>query len=179
MNITIKDNFLKDEVLSEFLATITDYNFPWFYQDRMVSYDSPEAREEQTDFPESLDFFFAHIFVAAGKSNSPYSHLLEKLLKPLGDIELIRAKLNATYRHTEPLNTGWHTDNNIEGATTAVLYLNDNNGSTIFKNGVSSPSIANRFVEFDSNIEHTGTLHTDKDVGLRFVLNLNYIKKTS
>jgi hypothetical protein len=51
--------------------------------------------------------------------------------------------------------------------------MNTNNGKTIFKNGKQINSIENRIVIFDSNLQHTGTSHTDTK--RRVLINFNYI----
>ena len=60
------------------------------------------------------------------------------------------------------------------GQTTAIYYLNSNNGSTVFKDsGDKVESVANRLIVFDGSIEHAGTSCTDDS--RRVVLNINYI----
>jgi len=56
---------------------------------------------------------------------------------------------------------------------TAVYYLNDNNGYTLFeKNNKKVMSKENRIVIFDAQMRHTGTNTTNQKK--RVVLNLNY-----
>jgi hypothetical protein len=59
------------------------------------------------------------------------------------------------------------------GASTGILYLNDNNGYTVFEDGTRVQSAANRFVEFDASLRHTGASCTDAPY--RLVLNLNWL----
>jgi hypothetical protein len=58
--------------------------------------------------------------------------------------------------------------------TTAIFYINSNDGYTIFKkNKKIIKSKENKFIYFKSNSEHAGTTCTDQKV--RVVINFNYI----
>ena len=61
-----------------------------------------------------------------------------------------------------------------KNTTTAILYLNTNNGGTQFynKDGPIIQSKANTLVKFPTNTTHAGVCATNAK--LRFVLNLNY-----
>ena len=51
----------------------------------------------------------------------------------------------------------FHTDFPPEwNHKTGIFYVNTCNGYTLFSDGTKVESIENRFVEFDSSIEHTG-----------------------
>ena len=56
-----------------------------------------------------------------------------------------------------------------------MLYLNDNDGYTEFRDGTKVQSVKNTAVIFDSNIEHRGVPATNID--RRLVLNINYFEK--
>ena len=56
--------------------------------------------------------------------------------------------------------------------TTAILYVNSNNGYTLFEDGTKVESVENRIVLFDSNLRHTGTTCTEEKV--RIVVNFNF-----
>ena len=58
------------------------------------------------------------------------------------------------------------------GQETGVLYMNNCNGYTKFKNGEKVLSEENKYVEFNSNLEHTGSSCTDEK--RRVVINFNY-----
>jgi len=69
----------------------------------------------------------------------------------------------------------FHTDvtNDYKNSKTAVFYLNNNNGYTLFKKGKRKvESVANRIVIFDAKEEHTTVTQTDTNI--RVVLNLNF-----
>ena len=56
--------------------------------------------------------------------------------------------------------------------TTAIYYLNTNNGYTEFEDGTKIESIANRFFLFDGAIKHAST--TTTNALARFNINFNF-----
>ena len=84
--------------------------------------------------------------------------------------KLLRIKANLRPRTLFHRSGGYHID--TENVTTAILYLNTNNGWTRFKKGGKVKSVANRLVKFESNLEHTGYTCTNKK--RRVVINFNY-----
>lgn len=99
--------------------------------------------------------------------------LLRPLLERLRPVELVKAKLNRTLRKDRHIEYGLHVDTRRPGATTAILYLNTNNGYTLFEGGEQVVSVANRIVLFDAAQRHTGASCTDADY--RLVLNVNLV----
>ena len=57
--------------------------------------------------------------------------------------------------------------------TTAIFYVNSNNGYTEFENGAIVESEENRMVVFPAEMKHRGTSCTDKKI--RVVINFNYL----
>jgi hypothetical protein len=100
--------------------------------------------------------------------------LLTPILEKLEIDTLLKAKINLTPKAETIYEHGFHTDMKDLGVTTAIFYLNTNNGYTAFRDGSRVESVANRVVVFDSLTEHTGTTCTDIDP--RLVLNINYKK---
>ena len=99
----------------------------------------------------------------------------KELWQNLGVDLLLTCKANLTTRVEKPTITGYHNDVTVPGATTAVLYINSNNGATIFENGKEYQSVANRCVMFPSSIKHASKSHTDTK--RRVVLNINYLNE--
>ena len=90
----------------------------------------------------------------------------------LGAIAVFRIKVNATPKNAP--QQGWHNDLKISTPSkTCVLYLNDNDGYTEFREDVVN-SVENTAVIFDTNLEHRGVPSTDTR---RLVLNINYFEK--
>ena len=83
----------------------------------------------------------------------------------------LRIKANLTLKTPTPKESSFHIDGN--DITTAIFYINTNNGYTEFESGVRVSSVANRVCIFDSNLTHRGTTHTEGD-HQRIVVNFNY-----
>ena len=88
----------------------------------------------------------------------------------MGVKKLRRIKGNLNTRTVFHRKTGWHYD--YADMTTAILYLNTNNGWTEIEGYGKINSVANRVVIFDSNLKHTGVTTTDEKI--RVMLNFNY-----
>ncbi len=158
MNIKIIDNFLDKEYFNFLNNQFLNNEFPWYFQSHKVS-------------KNDADFQHTHVFFKNNKINSDYFNLIEPFL-PLLDIKsLVKVKLNLTTKENAIRKFDLHTDVDFN-CNTAVFYLNTNNGKTIFKIGKEIESVENRIIIFPSNLEHTGTTHTDTNY--RMVLNLNY-----
>ena len=111
---------------------------------------------------------------AAGVQDS-FFRVVEPMLHQMDDHvpiqELLRIKSNLNPKTIEHEHGGFHIDYN--DVTTAIFYINTNNGWTNFKNGDKVESVENRLVIFDSNLEHEGVTCTDED--RRVVINFNYV----
>ena len=59
--------------------------------------------------------------------------------------------------------------------TTAIFYINTNNGYTEFENAEKIESVAIRFIMFPSNIKHRGVTQTDEQT--RIMINFNFLKR--
>ena len=99
---------------------------------------------------------------------------LQKLYKKLGVTDLLNARVNCTTGQAEKYTSAYHTDftDKTNHHTTAILYLNTNNGGTQFLEGNFIESRANRAIIFPNHIQHAGVWCTNKK--LRFVANFNF-----
>jgi len=159
-SVTVIDNFLPAHQHGEMLEVLLGADFPWYFNPTVVRYDEFDG-----------NYQFTHSVVRDSDAERSWAYpLFEPMLERLGHPQLIRAKLNLGPRDTQNREAGFHVD--YTNVTTAVFYVNTTNGSTKFADGTVVEGIANRLVEFDSNIPHTGVSHTDEQV--RCVLNLNY-----
>ena len=158
MNINVIENFLKKNDLNNLKNQFLSNTFPWYFQNFKV---------EKNDG----DFQYTHLFFDNNRINSNYFGLIESFLSLLNIKSIVRIKLNLTTRTNKIKEFKFHTDFDFN-CKTAIFYLNTNNGKTIFKNKKEIESVENRIVIFPSNLEHTGTTHTD--TLYRMVLNLNY-----
>ena len=162
----IYDNFLNDQDFKLVSTFLLSNKIPWMYNDSITG--------TETDYD---GYQFVHTFFTVAKpfdcNNCRYSKFLDPIWTRLSPKYILRVKANLRPRTSELVQSGWHTDTDIVQAKTAIYYLNTNNGATVFKNGESVQSKANRLVLFDSQLEHSGTSCTDER--RRIVLNINYV----
>ncbi len=157
MKITIKDNYLKKDHFQTLSEVILSHTFPWFFQNGVVS-------------PYDGGFQFTHQFYSDYEPKTEYFGAVFPIFQLLGASSIVRSKANLLTKTEEKIQHPFHTDFN--GCITSILYLNTNNGKTIFEDGTEVESIANRMITFDSDIMHTGTTCTDENS--RVLINFNY-----
>tara|TARA_A100001388_G_scaffold276486_1_gene264396 strand:+ start:1356 stop:1850 length:495 start_codon:yes stop_codon:yes gene_type:complete len=161
-DIKIYDNFLENENFYDLQEFILSDDFAWYYGTIISDKDSIS------------NYQFVHYFYAG---LIPYQgfEVLEPILKILKPKALDRVKVNCLPRSNEIIISGLHTDLDETDIPwkTALLYVNTNNGYTIFENKTKVESIENRLCIFPHQLKHSGTTCTDKN--RRIVLNINYI----
>ena len=153
------NNCLNKEEFINFQKLLMNNNFPW-YVTWGVSY------------PNDKNYQFTHTFYNNYEIKSSYFNLLNSILKILNPISIIKIKANLLVKENKIIKHGYHTDNNLKNAKTAVFYVNTNNGFTEFKNKKISKSEENKLIIFNSELEHTGTTCTNFDY--RIIINFNY-----
>ncbi len=158
LKVKIIDNFLEKQFFNKLQDLILGDHFSWFYNDYKV-------------YKNDNNFQFTHTVIKNYKPISTFVKHINPILNKLDAKKTIQVKLNLQTKANKIFNHTFHNDFN--DATTAILYMNTNNGKTIFKNGEEVDSIENRIVIFDSNLQHTGTSHTDTK--RRVLINFNYI----
>jgi len=167
--IEVIDNFLTEKEFSYIQETMLGPYFPWYYNNFIVS-------EED----ESLNFQLIHNFY---KLNPNYGYqeicdlleLVQPILSKLNMFLLIRSKANLTTITDKHITSGYHCDFDYD-CTTAIFYINSNNGYTIFKDTKEKvKSVPNRLLKFDTRMKHSGVSSTDEK--RRVVINFNYIEK--
>lgn len=169
MSITVIDDCLNADAFENIKNTLMGANFPWYYNAFKV---------EKEDSLDSLhNYQFTHMFYKSFAPASQHISLLDPLLVALNPAAIVRIKSNLTPRTEEIVEYRLHIDEPGFNGTTAIYYVNNNNGYTRFSDGTIVESKENRLVTFDSNIYHTGTTCTDQKV--RCVINFNYYSKTN
>ena len=158
----VKDDFLTLEELDQLDSIINDQFFPCFYQTVQTWDDDP---------------FFCHVLYHADEPRSEFYNPVQNIFKKyMKWTSMYRLNVNLCPKIGSTSN--FHTDtngkDNEEVMTTAIFYLNTNNGYTEFESGERVESISNRLLEFPSSCRHRATGQTDTDK--RIVLNFNYIK---
>lgn len=156
------DDFLPEEEFLRLQKLMLSPSIPWFYNKSVLRVGAKEKH-----------FQFTHTVYNDWKPDSMLYSELAPLLNKIAPKALIRIKANLGTRTVENEETGYHCDTTYP-CTTAILYLNTTNGYTIFEDGTKIEGLANRFVEFDSQLKHSGATQTDEQV--RVVLNFNYIR---
>lgn len=158
-DVKIINNFLdpKDFISLAQLFFEPFNNFPWFLA--------------KVNGPQDTCFQFVHTFFHDKKINSAFFKNLFLILERLKPKSLIRIKANLLTKSSKIIEHGYHTD--YKNCTTAILYINSNNGHTKFKNGPLIKSKENTLIKFNSNLKHAGSTCTDQNV--RIVINFNYI----
>ena len=174
----IEDNFLDQKKFDEIQTLMMgggedQQNLPWFFASAI---DTPEEFHD-----ENIDKFqFTHMFYFDFCPKSPFCERLNPVIGVLNPISIFRIKAYLLTRAPNIIENEFHTDigdlhpypEKLKQWTTAILYMNTNNGRTEFKDGTIIESVANRLAVFPSNLEHRGTTCTDEKT--RVVINFNY-----
>ena len=154
------DNFLQIEDFKKIKETVCGINFPWYYNNF--------SSHKEDNIP-MLNHIFYRYF-EPNKVLSSYISLLDPLFNKLQITGLIRVKANLVFPSKQKEKE--HIDYPFKNSSTAVYYLNTNNGGTKIKNKIIN-SKENRVLILDSNTPHTVIRQTDSEQG-RFVININY-----
>lgn len=101
---------------------------------------------------------------------SPVLGFITEHITPVKTV--IKIKTNLNPRTDKIIKHGFHVDFGYKSCTTALLYINTNNGYTEFECGTKVNSKENRLVTFPTTTPHTGTTCTDQQN--RIVVNFNY-----
>ena len=160
MEVEVIDNFLNKNEFNKIQSCMTSNYFPWFYCDH-VSYENDKDK-----------FYFTHNFYKDSKPQSSYFSMLDNLLKKLEIKSLIRVKGNLHIRSNKIKYNNFHTDYLFKHKG-CILYINDNNGFTYFKESDKKVKPKeNRVVLFDPSIEHKSSRCSDSKT--RVNININY-----
>lgn len=157
----VVDNFLLEEDFKQLSKSILNKKFPWYYCSYLTD----------TDKKEQNHFYFNHHFYEKNIPLSSYYDLLIKHFLPKLEIKsLIRAKANLFTKSESLITYNFHTDYDYN-CNAAILYLNDCDGFTVFKDK-KIESKANRLLLFNANTQHASTNCTNSRI--RANININY-----
>jgi len=179
--IDIIDNFLSLEHFESLEKIFFDIRFPWFYNSSINYLDRDGERISDEDGSRELEeynFQFTHVLYGSKPDdchqtiNSKSFDTIIPILEKLNPKSLVRAKVNLIPRADKIIIHGFHNDFKDYDSTTALFYINTNNGLTVFENGKECSSVSNRLVMFPSSLKHSGTTCTDEKI--RVTLNINY-----
>jgi hypothetical protein len=160
--IKIKNNFLIQKDFNAIKDMMLSSRFPWYYNNTKV--------DKEDDDNDLNNYQLTHTVFADGLVNSSAYNLIEPVLQKLKVKEVIRIKANLVPRTSRIHKFEKHADQdyNCKGA---ILYINSNNGHTIFKDKKVA-SKKNTIVLFNANQEHQGTTCTNEKI--RVLINFNY-----
>jgi hypothetical protein len=160
LDYEIIDNFLTEKSHKKIFETLNSNLFPWYLQNEINEFDNNSIHSR----------YFTHTFFDNDKPNSDFFNLWEELVEKIHFKKLIRLKANlylSTYRVIEHAK---HMDYDFE-STTALYYVNTNNGYTNLNDEIKIESISNRFLKFNNNILHNSTTCSDEKIRLSVVIN--------
>lgn len=165
--VLVLDDFLPEDEFKVFEDFIMGTEFEWYWSDG------------QAEIPQKDRYMFNHMFFChIDGINSRYYEIcrpvMQKLWRSGNKMKVVRIKANLTTQSVTPEGSGYHTD--YKNITTAIHYINTNNGYTEFKDGGIIESVRNRMIIFDSNLFHQGVSNTDDK--RRVVVNYNYETKS-
>ena len=166
-NVLVLDDYLDRTQLLSIRAALQAASFPW--EESQVLSAKAAAHLSPGDNQQYVHGFYLN--KPGIRYRSRELGIILPILDKLKPFALIKAKVNRTTRKDRHIEYGLHVDTRRRGATTAIFYLNSNNGYTLFGNGDKVASVENRLLLFDAAMLHTGASCTDADE--RLVLNIN------
>ena len=170
------------------LGTSNDNTFPWIWGENVINPKEYKGKENERVISSNDDVditcneldhyqfahwvYFQNMFVSKPDICNKLMPIIAN--KAITVLSLISMKINCHPRTEKHVVHGFHTDvpKEYDGSKTGILYLNTCNGYTEFENGTKVESKANRYIEFSSQLRHSGSTCTDAK--RRVVLNVNY-----
>jgi hypothetical protein len=164
----IRDNFLDEKHLVQLESIILGDTFPWYLQ------------KEQVPGTDDGCLLLHTLYDYNVPRSEFYATIDDIFWGYLNYVSLCRVQINLLLRQNPPSISGFHTDwqdrplMDETKITTAIFYLNTNNGTTEFKDGTKVDAVKNRLVMFPAITPHRAIGQTD--ITERIVLNFNFIK---
>ena len=164
--IEIYDDFLPKDGFFYLENYIFSKKFPWYYAS--VLGEGPDRLCDELDDMQFINMMYLD-FMPQGNE----FHIVEPIIRSpeLRVTSLFRIKANMNPRTQEIIKHGFHLDVPYN-ETTAIYYVNSNNGYTEFEDGTKIESVENRMLVFNSNSKHRGV--TSTDTLKRVLINFNY-----
>ena len=158
--MNIYKNFLNKEEFKTIKSKIMGPHFPWYF------FNGVNLRNDGF-------YQFSFLFLdEKGINCAPeFMRLINPILSRLKYKKLTAVKANLLTQTPETIEHGMHADK--PRGTTCIFYVNKCNGYTRFKKGKKIKSEENKLIEFNSQLEHTGSSCTDEK--RRVVINFNYV----
>lgn len=167
--IKIIDNFLDVSVLNDIKNIINTDDYDWCLWKQV----NPNSTEGQ--------FQFAHVYmndnvIIKNMDDNIINFIMQKYTNDTNkNLTICRARVNLFLKTKTNLGFGYHVDiYDSNDFSTLLLYLEDSNGCTEFKNGQKIQSKENRAIIFPANVEHQTVSHTD--IQFRTNININFME---
>ena len=168
MNFELIDNFLKIEEFNKIQNVFLSKNLPWFLEPYI------NTNSKNHNLEKKYDYYFSHIFFLnqneKGILKSPFFDTIQPLINKLNIQYLKRIKVNLYPSSEKIIEHAKHIDYNFKH-TTALFYINTNNGYTNLQDKNKILSVENRYLKFDGNLEHNSSTCTDQKYRITVVLN--------
>ena len=168
-NISVYDNYVNPPEFALLQKKLMGIDFDWYYCDQIVR----EGGNKDHNFQ------FIHMFYDLLGTRSKELNYVVPVINQLDPIAIHRIKANCLPWTENIKVSGLHTDINekrmLESTPmTAILYINTNDGYTLFEDGTKIDSVANRICIFPYYLKHSGTTCTNAN--RRIALNINYVR---
>jgi hypothetical protein len=180
MDIKILDNFLSSVYMDNLETLITNATLPLYLNPSTYGGDDFEKGRESPQF--------THAFIKDGQAHSNYTAQIDPIIfnfeaktEVLRERKMQRCKLNLNYKDTSYAEDEFypiHKDMGEYSGITAIYYVNDCDGDTLFFNNnnelvESVTPKKGRIVYFDNQILHAG--QPPKKSMYRIVINFNWL----
>mgnify|MGYP001165282724 CR=1 FL=1 len=186
-SLKVYNNFLDQSDYDRLYENLYIQDFPWYYV-------STQSYPEDTG--DIFDTHLTHVvYEKALEHSSNFREIFDSLVEKtthcvygafLPD-RILRVKCNLLLAQHEQTMSAWHTDYSADDialpyfnspltqgkGTTAIYYLNTNNGYTEFKEDGKISSEENKLIIFDTKKEHRAVRQTDTKS--RIVVNINFM----
>ena len=161
--IEVIDDFLPSNQFERISDNLMGKDFPWYWNHYV------NVSGEQHEHGQFTHNFFNYL--DDNPWGSMWGECLEDLIDSFTWKDLIRIKANLIPRTPTNIVSGYHVDQPFPHKV-GILYINTNDGCTMFENGDKIDCVANRMLFFDGGMRHSSV--TDTDQYNRVVINLNY-----
>jgi hypothetical protein len=176
-NMYIVENFLDDEEFVDIEKFICGKKTEWTYNPIKSRPETGVVSDDRTYHNQQMVKVYYNPPVVYDMNWLSHFSAINWRFSPLS---LLRVKVNMQFPCVEIIQSPFHCDlpkNDIPNDVkvyTAILYLNTNNGYTIFEDtGEKVQSIKNQLLLFNAKRAHAGTSFTNAKN--RIVINMNFV----
>lgn len=150
--INIKDNFLDEEIIHDLEYCMLGSNFAWFIAEHKLTH----------------HFWKEHNF--SNRYNDICRSWIDMYIKPTALIK-VQGDLYFKTQKVKKIKI----DAKDKNSKISILYINNNNGYTKFKDGTVVESVRNRIITFPADLEYAENTCTNDT--FRCIINMNYYDK--